>query len=862
MLGFIKRMFDFNERELRRLRPLVAAVNDMEPAMEAKSDGELADSTTRFRERLSDGETVDDLLVEAFATVREAAKRTLGQRHFDVQVLGALGLHEGTVCEMKTGEGKTLVATMPAYLNALSGRGVHVVTVNEYLASRDSEWMGEIYRFLGMEVGLIVSGLKPEERREAYAADITYGTNNEFGFDYLRDNMTTSADRLVQRSLHYAIIDEVDSVLIDEARTPLIISGAPRKQAENYKIFSSIVKSLRPDEHYTVDEESNSVVPTDEGLAVVEGRLGIEDMFNPSNIELNHFLTQALKAKELMKRDRDYVVTEDRAVIVDQFTGRLMPGRRYSDGLHQSLEAKEGLPIREETQTLATITFQNFFRMYDKVSGMTGTAATEADEFEEIYGLKVVVIPTNRPMIREDHSDAVYKSERGKFDAVVEDISQRHALGQPVLVGTASIEKSEELSDMLESVGIPHEVLNAKYHEREAEIIMGAGEPGRVTIATNMAGRGTDIVLGEGVTDLGGLHVLGTERHESRRIDNQLRGRSGRQGDPGSSQFYVSMDDDLMRLFGGDALEGMMDRIGLEESERLEHSMLSSAIERAQRRVEGKNFGIRKQLLEYDDVLNEQRKVIYAQRRRVLEGSRMRESIDDMAKEVIRDRVATHCAEGRYPESWNLRALITELEMHMLPPGRVTVESLTRKGDESGVEGLQEYLVEVARAVYRSKEDRVGEDRFDQLARVFLLRVVDSKWMDYLAAVDELRQGIGLRAYGQEKPLVAYQRETHSMFNNMIASIREDVVKYVYKLEVSGSEGPNVPGGSSPVIAKEGRKTLGSFDAHRDALAAAAAASASQGEDGSKPYQRRGPKVGRNDPCPCGSGKKYKHCCG
>jgi len=858
LLGFLKKMLDFNERELRRLRPIVEAVNDMEPVMEAKGDEELAAMTGQFKERLDRGSSLDDLLVEAFATVREASKRTLGQRHFDVQVLGAVGLHQGTVCEMKTGEGKTLVATMPAYLNALTGKGVHVVTVNEYLASRDSEWMGEIYRFLGLDVGLIVSGLKYEERRQAYAADITYGTNNEFGFDYLRDNMSTSADQLVQRSLHYTIVDEVDSVLIDEARTPLIISGAPRKQAENYRVFAQIARGLKPEEHYTVDEKASSVVPTDEGLRVVEERLGIEDLFHPSHIELNHFLTQALKAKELMKRDRDYVLTDDRVVIVDQFTGRLMPGRRYSDGLHQSLEAKESLEIREETQTLATITFQNFFRMYDKLSGMTGTAATEADEFEEIYDLKVIVIPTNRPMIRTDQPDAVYSSEAGKFAAVVEDIQERHRLGQPILAGTASIEKSEELSDMLRVVGVEHEVLNAKHHEREAEIVKAAGEAGRVTIATNMAGRGTDIVLGEGVVDLGGLHVLGTERHESRRIDNQLRGRSGRQGDPGSSQFYVSMEDDLMRLFGGEALEGMLDRIGLEESERLEHSMLSSAIERAQRRVESRNFGIRKQLLEYDDVLNEQRKVIYAERRRVLEGAAMRDTLLDMAEDLIRGKVESYCADGRYPENWNLDGLINDLEMQLLPPGRLKQATLVEKGDEAGRDGITEHLVSVARAAYRAKEDRIGKDRFDHLARVFLLRVVDSKWMDYLAAVDELRQGIGLRAYGQQSPLMAYQRETHAMFTSMIESIREDVVKYVFKIELSPDERGAVPVGQSPVVTKAGRQTLGTFDAHRRSTPPGG-----ETEDGTpKPYERRGPKIGRNDPCPCGSGKKYKHCCG
>ncbi len=860
MLGWIKRLFDYNERELRRLWPLVEQVNGFGPDMQEMEDEALKDKTQEFRARFDRGESLDDILPEAFAVVREVADRVLGLRPYDVQVLGAIALHKNMIAEMRTGEGKTLAATMPAYLNALTGKGVHVVTVNEYLAERDSEWMGDIYRALGLDVGLILSGRDYQTRRDAYAADITYGTNNEFGFDYLRDNMAMSEEQLVQRGLHYAIIDEVDSVLIDEARTPLIISGLPRKMAEDYNQFMKIARNLKREEDYTVDEKARTVVPTDDGLSKVEAALGVEDLFHPSHIELNHFLIQCLKALELMKRDQDYVVRDDSVVIVDQFTGRLMPGRRYSDGLHQALEAKEGLDIREETQTLATVTFQNFFRMYDKLAGMTGTAVTEADEFSEIYSLKVLEVPTNEPMIREDLPDAVYATQEAKHRAVVEDLIERHQKGQPVLVGTASIEKSEEFSEALSQLGISHEVLNAKHHEREAEIVKGAGQRGRLTIATNMAGRGTDIVLGPSITELGGLHVLGTERHESRRIDNQLRGRSGRQGDPGSSQFYVSLEDDLMRLFGGEAMESLLERLGFSEDERLEHPMLSNAIERAQRKVEAQNFSLRKRILEYDDVLNEQRKIIYEQRRRVLEGIGLRDNVMGMMDDLVSNRVARYCSEGRYPETWDLRGLIRDLEVNLLPPGRLTVENVKERAEE-GREDLVDYLQTVGRAVYRSKEDYIGRERLEMTARKLLLRVVDSKWMDYLAAVDELRQGIGLRAYGQRDPITEYQRETHGMFQHLVESIREDAVKYIFKLQLEpGEQVPRISLEQHPKSKQERHDSLSSFEAEPQAKQS----TSRSGEGGRKPapYRRQQPKVGRNDPCPCGSGSKYKFCCG
>ncbi len=863
MLNFVRKLFDHNERQLKKLSGHVAEVNDLEPEVRAMDDEVLRAQTGIFRGELERGADLDALLPRAFATVREAARRILGERHYDEQVMGAIVLHRGDICEMKTGEGKTLAATMPVYLNALTGRGVHVITVNDYLAERDAEWMGQIYRFLGMDVGTIVPGLDSAERRASYRCDVTYGTNNEFGFDYLRDNMAVSPDRVVQRPLHYAIVDEVDSVLVDEARTPLIISGMPRKSSDVYRTFAHIGRSLKPEVHYTVDEKASTAVPTEEGVAEVEERLGIDNLFEPEHIEYSHSLRQSLKAKSLMKRDRDYIVRDDQVIIVDQFTGRLMPGRRYSNGLHQAIEAKEGVQIREETQTLASITFQNYFRMYDKLAGMTGTAATEADEFHEIYNLEVVVIPTHEPMIREDLPDAVYKSEEGKTGAVVEDIVLRNQHGQPILVGTTSVDKSEEFSRRLKQRGISHEVLNAKHHEREAEIIAKAGEQGRVTIATNMAGRGTDIVLGPGVTDLGGLHVIASERHESRRIDNQLRGRSGRQGDPGSSQFYVSLEDDLMRLFAGEAVDGILEKLGFTEEERLEHPMLSRAIENAQRKVEARNFDIRKRLLEYDDVLNEQRRIIYEQRGRVLRGDSVSEEILDMLDDLLEHKVQSYTSEGRYPETWNLQGLTEDLEMNLLPPRRIDVESLTDKAEEGGREEMVDHLCRVGRAVYHAKKKEVGARALERVERLILLRVVDNKWMDYLAAVDELRQGISLRAYGQRDPLTEYRRETHHMFSELIRAIKEDAVKYVFKVDIEKKPSKELSASAPIVTEARGSGESGTAVArpHREAVGSASSGSSTGAAKSKKPYQRKKPKVGRNDPCPCGSGKKYKFCC-
>ncbi len=866
MLGLLKKIFDHNERQLKKLRPTVSAVGDMEDKMRQLSDEQLRRQTDRFRDELQQGAQLDDLLVPAFATVREAARRTLGERPYDVQVMGGIVLHQGRICEMKTGEGKTLAATMPAYLNALTRRGVHVVTVNDYLASRDAEWMGKIYEFLGLDVGLITSGMSPQERKKSYNCDITYGTNNEFGFDYLRDNMSVSPDSLVQRELHFAIVDEVDSVLIDEARTPLIISGSPTKVADKYYQFADVVKTLRREEHYTVEEKSETVAPTEEGIAEVEKRLGIDNLFSPSNIDLNYFFVRALKAKELKRRNEDYVVRDGEVVIVDQFTGRMMPGRRFGDGLHQALEAKEGVSIREETQTLATISYQNYFRMYDRLSGMTGTAATEADEFHEIYDSDVVVIPTNDPMIRDDLPDAVYRTREAKLRAVADDIENRHEKGQPVLVGTSSIEKSEELSRRLDDRGIPHEVLNAKHHEREAEIVQHAGKKNRVTIATNMAGRGTDIKLGQGVVELGGLHVLGTERHESRRIDNQLRGRSGRQGDPGSSQFFVSLEDDLLRLFGGDSLDSMFERLGVEDEERLEHDLLSRAIENAQRKVESRNFSARKRLLEYDDVLNEQRKVIYQQRRRVLHGKDQRREIIQMMEDLIQERVEGYCSEGRYPESWDLEGLLMDLQLNLLPSGRISPEQLLEIAEEEGKQGLTDHVQEVGRAVYRTREDRLGRDDMGKLERRVLLHVVDKKWVSYLAAVDDLRRGISLRSYGQQDPLVEYKKETHRMFGDMVSSIREDVIRHLFKMQLSAEDSTQ----QTTAALLQGQPKL-SFQQPTPRTMASAEqkqqdkSKQSSGKAGPRqrqPYRRKKPKIGRNDPCPCGSGKKYKYCCG
>ncbi|PKM82347.1 MAG: preprotein translocase subunit SecA [Firmicutes bacterium HGW-Firmicutes-14] len=869
MLGFVKSLFDDNAKIIKKLQNVIGEINSLEPAIRELSDDSLKAKTGEFRERLADGDTLDDILPEAFAVVREASWRVLGMRHFDVQLIGGIVLHQGRIAEMKTGEGKTLVATLPAYLNALTGRGVHIITVNDYLARRDSEWMGRIYKFLGLSVGLIVHGLDYDERRASYNSDIVYGTNNEFGFDYLRDNMVTEKDHMVQRDLYYAIVDEVDSILIDEARTPLIISGQADKATDLYYTMAKIVPRLKKEDDYTVDEKAHTVVLTEQGIAKVEQMLGVQNLYEDDHIELTHHLNQALKAHSLMKRDRDYVVKEGEVIIVDEFTGRLMFGRRYSEGLHQAIEAKEGVKIERESQTLATITFQNYFRMYEKLAGMTGTAETEEEEFRKIYGLDVVVIPPNMPMIRRDLADVIYKTEAGKFRAAVEEIAERHAEGQPVLVGTISIEKSEVLSSMLKKRGIPHQVLNAKYHEKEAEIVAQAGRFGAVTIATNMAGRGTDILLGgnpdflahsqakkdekgnpdpeefrelyekikaetdkehDKVVDLGGLHIIGTERHESRRIDNQLRGRAGRQGDPGSTRFYISLEDDLMRLFGSDNISSIMGKLGLEEDVPIEHTFITRSIETAQKRVENRNFDIRKHVLEYDDVMNKQREVIYEQRRRVLLDENLRETISQMIDTVIDNSLEVYCNQGIHPEEWDLDGLLEHARDLFLPNHVLTPEDLTGMGRDA----VKEILFDKSMEAYDDREQKLGPETMRRIEKAVLLKMVDEKWMDHLDAMDQLRQGIGLRAYGQKDPLVEYKFEGYEMFQNMISSIQEDVVRYIFRVKVVEEPVPQ----------------------HRDVIENRYA------DDVQKQPRRVENRVGRNDPCPCGSGKKYKKCCG
>ncbi|HOC06175.1 MAG TPA: preprotein translocase subunit SecA [Bacillota bacterium] len=817
-------------REIKNLMRIVEEINNLEPRFESLNTDALAAKTGEFKERLARGETLDGLLPEAYALVREAAKRALGQRPYDVQVLGGIVLHQGRIAEMKTGEGKTLALTMPAYLNALEGKGVHVVTVNDYLARFHSQWMGKVYNLLGLEVGLIVHGIEPQERRRSYEADITYGTNNEFGFDYLRDNMVLYKEHLVQRPLHFAIVDEVDSILIDEARTPLIISGAIDQDTSQYYRYVRLVPRLRPGKDYTVDEKARTVALTEEGVAAVEKALNLENLFDAVNMEISHHVNQALKAHVLMKRDRDYVVKDGQVIIVDEFTGRLMFGRRYSNGLHQAIEAKEGVKIERESQTLASITLQNYFRMYTKLSGLTGTAKTEEDEFRKIYGMDVVVVPTNRPMIRKDLPDVVYRSEKGKFKAVVDEIVARHRTGQPLLVGTISIEKSEMLSDMLKKRGIPHDVLNAKQHEREAEIVAQAGRKGAVTIATNMAGRGTDIILEEGVAELGGLHIIGTERHEARRIDNQLRGRSGRQGDPGSSQFFISLEDDLMRLFGSERFMGMMDRLGMDDSIPIEHPLLSKAIESAQKRVEGRNFDIRKHVLEYDDVLNQQREVIYRQRREILEGGNIKNQVQKMIDAVIERAVNTWASPDVYVDEYDLKGLVEYVENYILVPGSVKQSDFAGKHSSE----IQDLLRKRARELYAIREEAIGSEVMRELERVVVLRTVDRKWMDQLVAMDDLRQGIGLRAFGQRDPLTEYKFEAYDMFNNMTESIQEEVARLILRVQLA----------SQPV-----RRSV-------------AVANPVPGGDSNTSPARKGKKVGRNEPCPCGSGKKYKRCCG
>ena len=783
MFKFIKKLLmgDDDASKVKALRKYVDKINALEPSVQNLSDANLREKTQEFKDRLAQGETLDDILPEAFAVVREASRRVLGMRHFDVQLIGGMVLHQGKIAEMRTGEGKTLVATLPSYLNALTGKGVHVVTVNDYLAKRDSEWMGKLYNFLGLSVGLIAHGLDFMERKRAYAADITYGTNNEFGFDYLRDNMVTYPEQMVQRKLNYAIVDEVDSILVDEARTPLIISGPGEKSTDLYYVMAKAVAPLKEGEDYTLDEKTKAVMPTESGINKVEEALGLKNLYSAANIDMSHQFTQALKAKAIMKRDKDYVVREGQVVIVDEFTGRLMFGRRYSDGLHQAIEAKEGVKIERESQTLAAITFQNYFRMYDKLSGMTGTAKTEEGEFVKIYNLPVVVIPTNKEVRRTDYPDVIYKTKAAKYRAVVKAIKELHAKGQPVLVGTTSIRQSEALSAELHKARIPHQVLNAKYHEMEAEIISEAGQLGAVTIATNMAGRGTDIVLGEGVPEVGGLHILGTERHESRRIDNQLRGRAGRQGDPGSSRFYLSLEDDLMRLFGSENIATMMDKLGMDEDEPIEHKLITRSVEKAQKKVEARNFDIRKHVLQFDDVMNQQREVIYGQRHKILSGDSMKENIFDMVEQIIDEGMEKYTNEKVYPEDWDTEGMEEYCKEYFLPANRLTPSMMEKL---SFIE-LREELLKIANDLYTEKEQAFGETNMRELEKIVMLKVVDSKWMEHLDNMDIMREGIGLRAYGQRDPLVEYKIEAFDMFQGMIKRIQHEVVRFMFRVTIA-----------------------------------------------------------------------------
>ncbi|UYG93895.1 preprotein translocase subunit SecA [Cytobacillus firmus] len=834
MLGILNKVFDQNKREIKRLTKMAEEIDALASDMEKLSDEQLRGKTEEFKARYQKGETVDDLLTEAFAVVREAAKRVLGLYPYPVQLMGGISLHDGNISEMKTGEGKTLTATMPVYLNALTGKGVHVVTVNEYLASRDATEMGQLYEFLGLTVGLNLNGLSKEEKQAAYAADITYSTNNELGFDYLRDNMVLYKEQKVQRPLHYAVIDEVDSILIDEARTPLIISGSAQKSTQLYIQANAFVSRLKKDEDFTYDEKTKGVQLTEEGMTKAEKAFGIDNLFDISHVALNHHITQALKAHSSMHLDVDYVVQDDEIVIVDQFTGRLMKGRRYSDGLHQAIEAKEGLEIQNESMTLATITFQNYFRMYEKLAGMTGTAKTEEEEFRNIYNMNVVVIPTNRPIARDDRADLIYATMDGKFRAVVEDIAERHKKGQPVLVGTVAIETSEIISKYLSKKGVPHNVLNAKNHGREAEIILDAGKQGAVTIATNMAGRGTDIKLGEGVKEIGGLCVIGTERHESRRIDNQLRGRSGRQGDPGVTQFYLSMEDELMRRFGSDNMKSMMERLGMDDTQPIQSKMVSRAVESAQKRVEGNNFDARKQLLSYDDVLRQQREILYGQRNEVLESENLREIVEKMIMTSIQRNVEGYAPGHEDEENWNLQGIIDYVNGNLLNEGDLTVNDIRGKDTEE----IAETIFAKVKERYNEKEEMLSPEQMREFEKVIVLRAVDSKWMDHIDAMDQLRQGIHLRAYGQTDPLREYQGEGFAMFENMIASIEEDVAKYIMKAEIRNNlERQEVAKGQAVNPKEDGEKVK------------------------KKPVVKQ-MDVGRNDQCICGSGKKYKNCCG
>ncbi|MDY4884317.1 MAG: preprotein translocase subunit SecA [Anaerovibrio sp.] len=843
MFGILKRFLgDNNDKEVKRLRQIVEKINSYEESLINLSDSSLTRYTEKFKDRLAAGETLDDILPEAFAVVREASKRVLGMRHFDVQMMGGICLHEGKIAEMRTGEGKTLVATLPTYLNALTGKGVHMVTVNDYLAKRDSIEMGRLYNFLGLSVGLIRHDMDFPERKFAYNCDITFGTNNEYGFDYLRDNMVVDLNQMVQRELNFAIVDEVDSILIDEARTPLIISGPGSKSTDSYVKMAKAVEHLKEGVDYTVDEKAKTVAPADSAVPKIEKLVGVKNLYDPENIEMSHCFTAALRAKALMKRDRDYVVKDGEIVIVDEFTGRLMEGRRYSDGLHQAIEAKEGLEVRRESQTLASITFQNYFRMYNKLSGMTGTAKTEEDEFLKIYKLPVIVIPTNKPIARIDHPDVIYKTKRAKYKAVANDVAEIHAKGQPVLIGTTSITQSEELSHILQERNIPHSVLNAKFHEQEAEIIADAGQKSAVTIATNMAGRGTDIKLGDGVPELGGLFIVGTERHESRRIDNQLRGRAGRQGDPGESRFYLSLEDDLLRLFGSDNISSIMDRLGMGEDDPIEHKLITRSIANAQKKVEGRNFDMRKHVLQYDDVMNQQREVIYAERRKVLRGENLREHILTMIGGIIEAEMNQYANEKLYPEEWSLDELIKDAESIYAPAGRLKLDEL----EEMSRDEVQEFLNQMAEESYAQREQLFGEANMRELEKIIMLRVVDNRWMEHLDRMDMLREGIGLLAYGQRNPLIEYKIKGHEMFGQMIDSIQNDIASLIFRVNIITQE-------QQEAMEREAQQRM----------AAARQTHGDQSDDAVKKQPvKTGEKVGRNDPCPCGSGKKYKNCCG
>ncbi|MFT0801496.1 preprotein translocase subunit SecA [Bacillus swezeyi] len=838
MLGILNKVFDPTKRTLSRYEKRANEIDALKSDMEKLSDEALQHKTIEFKERLEKGESVDDLLTEAFAAVREASRRVTGMFPFKVQLMGGIALHEGNIAEMKTGEGKTLTSTMPVYLNALSGKGVHIVTVNEYLASRDAEEMGQIFQFLGLTVGLNLNSLSKEEKREAYAADITYSTNNELGFDYLRDNMVLYKEQMVQRPLHFAVIDEVDSILIDEARTPLIISGQAAKSTKLYVQANAFVRTLKVEQDYTYDIKTKAVQLTEEGMTKAEKAFGIENLFDVRHVALNHHIAQGLKAHAAMHKDVDYVVEDGQVVIVDSFTGRLMKGRRYSDGLHQAIEAKEGLEIQNESMTLATITFQNYFRMYDKLSGMTGTAKTEEEEFRNIYNMQVVTIPTNKPIARDDRPDLIYRTMEGKFKAVAEDVAQRYMVGQPVLVGTVAVETSELISKLLKNKGVPHQVLNAKNHEREAQIIEEAGQQGAVTIATNMAGRGTDIKLGEGVKELGGLAVIGTERHESRRIDNQLRGRSGRQGDPGITQFYLSMEDELMKRFGAERTMAMLDRFGMDDSTPIQSKMVSRAVESSQKRVEGNNFDARKQLLQYDDVLRQQREVIYKQRFEVIDSDNLRSIVEDMIKSSLERTVASFTPKEDLPEEWNLDGLVELINANFLDEGALEKSDIFGKEPEE----ITELVFDRIKTKYDKKEERYGAEQMREFEKVIVLREVDTKWMDHIDAMDQLRQGIHLRAYAQTNPLREYQMEGFAMFESMVAAIEDDVSKFVMKAEIENN------------LERE-EVIQGQTTAHQP----------KEGDDekqAKKKPVRKAVDIGRNDPCYCGSGKKYKNCCG